>query len=260
MSAKLVNPLKQKLASGGVCVGAMLTMPSPGLTQLFSASGFDWVLIDMEHGPIGPESMQAMINATACGDPGSQAVPLVRIPHTATWQPKTALDAGALGLFFPMVADQQNAADAVRSATYPPTGKRGFGPFYASSRWGMSRMEYAAAADQALLKVIMVETAEGIDNVEEIANTEGVDVVFIAPFDLSQSLGCPGDIEHPDYINAVAKAEKEILLSPAKLGGFAAIPLTGKQMIATGYQFLMLGYDGLIIETAIGSLLKQLSD
>jgi len=252
----LVNPLKTKLANGEAAIGTMVTMPNPHLMQLFAAGGFDWLLIDREHGAIGAESMQAMINATT----GSGATPLVRVPEDELWMVKTALDAGAMGLFFPFIIDAEQATAAVASTIYPPKGKRGFGPFYAPSRLGLSMADYAASADDAMLKVMMIEHADAVENIDEILDVSGIDVAFIAPFDLSQSLGVAGEFEHPTFLKAVDTAERAILASSSALGGLAPTPEKGRTMLAKGYRFLMMAFDGLIIEDATKNWLSGLTD
>lgn len=250
--AALVNPLKEKLAKDQAVLGTMITMPSAGLAQILAAAGFDWLAFDMEHGPMGIEAVHGMINATAA----SNCVPLVRVPATTPWIAKPALDAGALGLLFPMVETADQAAEAVAAATYPPDGRRGFGPFYAPERWGLSMLDYARAADQAILKVLFIEHIDAVGHAEEILAVPGIDVAFVAPFDLSQSLGRPGDFEHPEFQDALARAEAAVAASKAHLGGLAATADQGRAMLDRGYRFLMLGFDGLIIDQAARSILE----
>jgi 4-hydroxy-2-oxoheptanedioate aldolase len=252
--ADLINPLKVKLVNDEPVIGTILTMPSPHVTQLFSASGFDWLLIDREHGAIDADSMQAMINVTK----GTDTVPLVRVPVDETWIAKTALDAGALGIFFPLIVNAEQARAAVAATKYPPAGTRGFGPFYAPSRWGMSMADYAASADQGILRILMIEHTEAVRNIDEILDVPGIDVAFIAPFDLSQSLDIPGQFEHPDFIDAVKRLEQAISKSGVTLGGLAATPEKGRDMIDHGYKVLMMGFDTLIIETAARDILDKL--
>jgi len=247
-----INPLKQMLADGSPAIGTFVSMPSPQLVQVMSVAGFDWLTIDMEHGPIGPESMHAMINATAV----SHTVPLVRVPATDPWMVKKALDAGALGVFFPLVVSAEQARSAVSAMRYPPTGTRGFAPFFAPSRWRQSTFDYAAAADDNLLTIVLIEQAEAVRNIDEILAVDGIDVAFIAPFDLSQSLGIPGEFDHPKFLEAVTTAENAILASPAALGGLAMDVEKGRAMVDRGYTLLMMAYDGLIIETASRDLIE----
>jgi len=247
-----INPLMQQLAAGSPAIGTFVSMPSPQLVQVLSAAGFDWLTIDMEHGPIGPESMHAMINATAV----SHTVPLVRVPATDPWMVKKALDAGSLGVLFPLVVSAEQARSAVSAMRYPPTGSRGFAPFFAPSRWRQSTFEYAAVADDNLLTIVLIEHAEAVRNIDEILAVEGIDVAFIAPFDLSQSLGIPGEFDHSKFLDAVATAEQAILSSSAVLGGLAMDVEKGRAMIDRGYRFLMMAYDGLIIENAAKDLVN----
>ena len=249
--AGLENPLKAKLAAGEAVLGTMTTMPSIGLAQLLAAAGFDWLAFDMEHGPMSIESVHGMINATAA----SNCVPLVRLPATTPWLAKPVLDAGALGLLFPMVETPEQAKEAVAAATYPPKGRRGFGPFHAPERWGVSMLEYAEGADAAMLKVLFIEHIDAIARIDEILAVDGIDVAFVAPFDLSQSLGKPGDFDDPDFQAALNRAEAAVLQSSAKLGGLATTADQGRAMLERGYKFLMLGFDGLIIDGAARAIL-----
>ena len=247
----LLNPLKQKLAADEAVFGTMITMPSPSLAQLLAAAGFDWLAFDMEHGPMSIESVHNMINATA----PSECVPLVRVPTTSPWIAKPALDAGALGLLFPMIETPEQATEAVAAATYPPAGRRGFGPFHAPQRWGVSMADYAGEADEAILKVVFIEHIDAVERADEILGVEGIDVAFVAPFDLSQSLGAPGDFESSEFQEALTRAEAAVLASTAKLGGLAATADKGRAMLERGYRFLMMGFDGMIIDEAARAIL-----
>jgi len=242
----LVNPLKEKIAAGETTFGTLVTMPSAPHLQVLAAAGFDWVWIDTEHGPMSPETVHNMINATA----PSATVPLVRVPATMPWMVKPALDAGALGIVFPFVSSPETAAEAAAAVRYPPEGVRGFGPFLAPSRWGVSMAEYAASANAAILCVVMIETREAVERAEEILAQPGIDIAFVAPFDLSQSLGCPGEFDNPMFVDALAAAERSILDAGLVLGGMALDETIGRAMMDRGYRFLMLSADGLILDGA----------
>jgi len=185
---KLTNHLRSKLTAGKPIIGTAVTIPSPQLVRTLADCGFDWLMVDLEHGPIGPESAQAMINATQ----GSDCMPLVRLPSSETWMAKMPLDLGAMGLFFPLIMTAKDAERAIKSALYPPAGQRGFAPIHAGYRWRRSLTEYAADADDAILKIIMIEHIDAVGRLESILKVPGIDVVFIAPYDLSQSLGLAG--------------------------------------------------------------------
>ncbi len=250
----LVNPLRQKLAEGRAVFGTLATMPSPQLAQLFAGCGFDWLMIDMEHGPIGIESAQAMIAATAVSD----CVPLVRVAWNVDWLVKPALDAGALGIVFPMIRSAEEAEAAVAACRYPPLGERGWGPFYAPSRWSTDAPTYTRDADAAVMRIALIEHVEAIANIEAIVATEGLDVALIAPFDLSVSLGIPGRFEEPAFLEAVATAERVIRDSPVHLGGLARDAGGAQALVERGYRFLLLAYDVMLIERAARALLDPL--
>ncbi|NQV98452.1 MAG: 2,4-dihydroxyhept-2-ene-1,7-dioic acid aldolase [Rhodospirillales bacterium] len=252
--AELVNPLKQKLAAGKPIIGTAVTSPSPQLMRMFVECGFDWLMIDLEHGPIGAESTHAMVNATLASD----CVPVARLPAGDTWMAKMALDAGVLGLFFPLIMDGLEADQAIRSATYPPRGDRGFGPFHARYRWQQTLTEYALNADDAILKIIMIEHFDAVDRIDEILDVDGIDMIFIAPYDLSQSLGLPGQFDDPRFVETAMRAERAVQKAGIPLGTFVPTVEKGRQHLDRGYKLLMFAYDGMLIENAITPLVRDL--
>jgi len=251
---KLVNHVKDKLAAGTPVLGTAITMPSPQLVRSLVDCGFDWLMIDFEHGPIGPESAQAMINATQ----GSNCVPMARLPSTENWMAKLSLDLGALGLFFPLVMNAGEADRAIKSALYPPKGTRGFAPIHAGYRWHRSMTEYAVDADDAILKIIMIEHVDAIDNLEDILKIPGIDMIFIAPYDMSQSLDLAGQFDHPLVKETVKRAEQIVQAAGLPLGGYAGSVEGGQALLDRGYQLVMLGYDGMLVETAVAPLVDSL--
>ena len=256
MSAtKLTNPVKEKMLSGEPTFGTLVSMPSPNVVQVLAASGFDWLWFDLEHGPIPFDALHNMINATAVGD--AACIPLTRVPADELWSVKPVLDAGSLGVIFPFVETTQGAADAVAATCYPPAGKRGFGPFYAGSRWGLGLREYAEQADDAILRVMMLESKDAVENVEEIMATDGIDVAFLAPFDLSQSLGVPGQFDSPVYLDALDRLEKATEQAGAIMGTLVLDADTAKAKLDRGYRFLMLGLDIALLEGAAKDILGQ---
>ncbi len=250
----LINPLKEKLAAGKPIIGTAVTAPSPQLMNIFVACGFDWLMVDLEHGPISAESTHAMVNATLASD----CVPVARLPSGDKWMAKMALDAGCLGLFFPLVMDGPEADRAIKSATYPPEGNRGFGPFYARYRWNQTLTEYALNADDAILKIIMVEHVDAVNRIDEILDVPGIDMIFVAPYDLSQSLGIPGQFDHPTFTETVKSAETAIQKAGIELGTFVPTVERGKAYLDRGYKLLMFGYDGMLIENAITPMVQDL--
>lgn len=255
MSGKLTNPIKEKLKQGGTTFGTLISMPSPNVAQALSGCGFDWLWFDLEHGPIPFDQLHNMINATAVGN--GTTTPIVRVPADELWTVKPVLDAGALGVVFPFVETAEQAAAAIAATRYPPAGNRGFGPFYAGSRWGLGLREYAEQADDAILRVLMLESKAAVENAEEIMAVEGIDIAFLAPFDLSQSLGVPGDLDSSVFQDALATLEDAVRKSDAALGTLVLDADRGRLMMERGYRFVMLSLDIALIEGAATLLLNE---
>lgn len=242
--APLNNRLKAKLAAGTPTFGVIVTVPSVAIVQVLASAGVDWLIFDLEHASVGPEVLHGMIAASA----GTQTTPLVRLPWSHPWQAKLPLDLGAMGIVFPMVCSGQDAANAVRAVKYPPEGGRLWGPFYAPMRWSVSMPEYIASANANLLTIATIEDSAGVQNIDAIVDTPGLDLAFIGPGDLAMSLGIAGLFEHPAFTQAVESAERAILRSKVALGGVARTPDQARQMLQQGYRALVLGFDWSLLQ------------
>lgn len=250
-----INPLRRRLDADQAAAGVLITMPSVNLAQILAGCGFDWLFIDMEHGAIDHAAMHHLIAATA----GTACAPLVRVPRPDLALCKPALDAGAMGLIFPMICTAEQAAATVRCINYPPQGDRGWGPFYAPARWGLKGpLDYFEAANRELVNIVLIEHIEAVENIDAIMAVPGIDVAVIAPMDLAVSMGRPGDRDHPEVLAAIGRAETAILASPAALGGMALSAAEANAKIARGYRFLVMGYDVMLIEAISAQLLDGL--
>lgn len=241
-----LNPAKEKIRNGGVITAFMVTMPSVAVVQAFAAAGPDVLIIDMEHGAIDMRSLHEMVAATR----GSGAVPIVRIPGGNHALVKPVLDTGAMGINFPMVASAEEARAAVAAMRYPPQGQRGFAPCAAPLRWGLSLPAYLAAANDAMLNVITIETPEAVARLDEIVAVPGIDVAAIASFDLSMSLGVPGQFDHPQVAALVGQAEASLRRAGMPMGGVALTAEVAAARRAAGYRMLLLGFDVALVEQA----------
>jgi len=250
-----INPLKARLEAGKPAVGLLVSMPSVHVTQVLAATGFDWLFFDMEHGPIGIESAHAMIAATS----GTSCAPIVRVAWNVPWLAKPALDAGAMGIIFPMIRSAAEAEQAVRAVRYPPTGERGFGPFYAPARFGLTMQTYADPADREILCILLIEHMEAIDDIEAIVNVPGVDACLIAPFDLAMSYGYRDGPAHDEVQAAIERAERAILNSPVHLGGLAVTSDLANAAIARGYRLILIGFDTMLLQRAAGEVLNAIA-
>ena len=172
-----LNRLKQLWRDGRPTFGAIATIPSIQTVQIMARSGIDWIVVDLEHGPIDLGSAHAMITATA----GTPCIPLARIAANEPWLAKAPMDIGALGINFPMICSAKDAEKAVRSVRYPPKGDRLWGPFHAPFRWGVSMPDYMATADDDMICMITIEHVEAVERIDEIMATPGIDLAVIAP-------------------------------------------------------------------------------
>ena len=241
-----MTPFKQRLQAGDVVRGIFHEIPSAVAAQATAAAGADFVVIDREHGPIGREAMHAMIAAAA----GAGAATLVRVPSVDEAQAKVALDAGADGVLFPLVRTREDAERAVASVRYPPEGTRGWGPFVAHARHGVPLGEHLARVGPQAVCVLLLETAEAVENADAILSVEGIDVAFVAPFDLSTALGVHGRFDAPELVSAIETLEAAARRHGVPLGGAALTEEQVRALLGRGYRLLATGVDVLMLAGA----------
>ncbi len=227
----------------------IVTVPSAVVTQALAAAGADCLIIDLEHGAIDYGSAHAMISATH----GFDCAPLVRIAENTDAQVKRALDLGAEGIVFPLIETAEQASWAVSSLRYPPNGRRTFGPFIAHSHEGVPLPGYADHIDDTLTCCVLVETVEGVKNIEEICDVPGIDIVVPAPFDLSTSLGIPGQFEAPEFLEALATIETAARAAGVPMGGNAFSSEQADALFARGYR-LIGGFDVLMLKSGVAAI------
>ena len=235
---------KERLArDDGVLRGVMCVIPSAVSVQAIAAAGLDFIVVDREHGPIGREMMHAMIAATA----GTSCAALVRVPSIDEDEVKVALDAGAEGIVYPLIKSARDAQRCVSYLAYPPEGSRGWGPFAAHARFGTSLRDYSSVVGPRLTCCVLIETAEAIADIDTILDTPGIDVVVIAPFDLSSSLGVEGQFDSPVFAEAVTTVERAAR-GRLPLGGVALTREQSTALAGRGYRLLLNGFDVLMLE------------
>jgi 2-keto-3-deoxy-L-rhamnonate aldolase RhmA len=222
---KMTNPVKAALAAGEVVFGATITVNSVEIAAQAANFGFDFLWIEMEHSPITLDGLRGMVLATR----GLKAVPIARVPVNEIWQAKRVLDAGALGVIFPFTSTPELARQAVTACRYPPLGKRGSGAGLASFRWPTPpEQPYYDFADENVLVITVVEDVAGLENIDEIAATPGLDVIFIGTSDLSFSMGLRGAQGHPEH----QKAIERIVDATRRNGKYAGRPVGNPRDVA----------------------------
>lgn len=226
--------LKEKLAAGRPILGLSVMFNSPPLVEMAGALGFDWVLLDCEHGALEIGDLEPLIAAAdAFG-----VAPIVRPPSNAPELILRALDRGAAGLQCPHVMNAEEARAIVAAAKYHPLGERGLAVGMRSSHYGMRETvtEYLARANRETLICVQIEHADALPHVEAIAAVEGVDVVFVGAMDLSQSLGVPGSTDAPVVASAVEDAARRIIAS-GKIAGTSGKPELAKSRLDLGFRY-----------------------
>ncbi len=197
------SELKRKLKAGEVCLGSWLTCAELALADVLCHSGFDFIIVDMEHSPITLEQLQAM-NLTFRD---AQALPTVRIPWNDAVFCKQVLDAGSEGVLVPWVNSAAEARSPVAACKYPPMGVRGIAPRLAAD-YGRARAEYLKTANDRTVVMCQVETKESLANLDEMLKVPGVDVYFVGPADLSASMGYFGEPNHPEVQKAIDEVSR----------------------------------------------------
>lgn len=210
------NTMKEKLLAGKSVLGVSVMIPSPQIVEMFGHLGFDWLLIDCEHGTISLETVELMIMAAEV----SGITPIVRPRDNSTQEIMRVMDRGAKGVQVPHVITAQDAKRVVEAVKFYPLGKRGLAKGTRPAGYGfdLSMQEYVKKDNQETLVCIQLEDKEAIDNVEEILQVEEIDVFFIGPSDLSQSMGYPGQKDAPEVQKAIWDTLKAIK-SAGKISG-----------------------------------------
>ncbi len=238
---------KSRLLSSEICI-----IPSPTLAQAVASTGIDLMIIDREHAATNNETLHAMIMATQ----GTECAALVRVIDHNPANVKLALDMGAEGIVFPLIRTAEDASACVASMRYPPAGIRGWGAFVAHSRWGVEPMQYLPEFGEETVCCLLIETVEALVNIDDIFRVPGVDMAYVAPFDLSTSLGVSGQFNHPDFLQAVSKIEAAAKAAGIPLGGGPAnTEAEVDALIARGYR-VFGGFDIFQIKHAVGNLVS----
>jgi 2-keto-3-deoxy-L-rhamnonate aldolase RhmA/transcriptional regulator with XRE-family HTH domain len=247
--------LRARLQAGETILGTMLfEFNTYGMTRILSDAGADFVLIDLEHTGWGIPQVLPLL-ATARSETIS---PIVRVPGSARHQVSAVLDAGAEGVVVPMVADAAEAARVVEAARFArPEGRRGFGLVY-PDQVANGVPEAIAAADAETMVILFIETMQGLENVEEIAATPGVDVLWVGEYDLSLSMGIPGEIDDP----RIKDAEKRVVAACEQAGISAGILCASveaaRAMRELGFRMIALGTDINLYSRVLGDELSSL--
>lgn len=247
-----MNPFRQLLKRAGnqPPLGTWLLSASPLLAEAAGHAGFDWGVIDMEHGPLDMGDVVHLLQAVA----GTRLVPVVRVPWNDTVAIKRVLDAGATTLLVPFVQNADEAAAAVAATRYPPQGVRGMAGMSRAAHFGL-KPDYLATANRGMAVIVQIETESALAQLEAIGGTEGVDAVFIGPADLSGSMGIAGQVTHPRVMAAMRDAARRCHAIGKPIGTIGVEPEVVAQYRAAGYDFLAVNSDlGLFVQASVAAM------
>ncbi|MDO8863467.1 aldolase/citrate lyase family protein [Haliea sp. E1-2-M8] len=247
------NRLKRALATGRPQYGLWLGLPDNSVAEIAAGAGFDWLLIDHEHAPFELRDIMNHLQAMAA----YPVAPLVRPVEGSPALLKKLLDIGVQSFLIPMVDDAAQARALVAALRYPPAGKRGLGTSMARAADWNRVPDYLQKANAEICLIVQVETAEAMDNLDEILAVEGVDGVFIGPSDLSASMGHIGNAGHPDVVASISAALSRIKAAGKYAGLLCLDPTLVDNYIAQGADFIGIGVDTMILVQGLQKLLQR---
>ena len=249
--------LKSKLSKGDLTIGSWITLGHPSIAEIMASAGFDWLVLDMEHSVLELSEIQTLIQVLD----GKQCPSIVRLTSNHPDQIKRVMDAGATGVMIPMVKSAEDARAAVQSVYYPPRGQRGVGLARAQG-YGSSFQKYRSWLEENAVIVAMIEHVDAVNSIDEILAVDGIDAYIIGPYDLSGSMGRPGDLDHPDVQSAIARV-LEAGHRSGKPGGIHVIEPNQDELqrrIAAGFNFLGYGLDIRILDSVCRSHMKAIRE
>ena len=243
------NRLKASILAGEIQRGIWLGLTSPAVAEMAGAAGFDWCLIDGEHGPNDLPLIEAQLRALH-GLPSSA---IVRVPQGDDWILKQVLDIGAQSILVPMVETARQAEKVVKACKYAPEGNRGVGYALARASGYNAITDYAQTANNQICVIVQVETLAAMSNIPEIAKVSGVDCIFIGPADLSADMGHLGNLNHPEVLKVIAQGMADITAAGVCAGTISLAEEEQKRFLAQGGKFLGVAADIITLQAALKS-------
>jgi 2-dehydro-3-deoxyglucarate aldolase len=252
-----METLKDKLKKNELTVGAWVTLGHPAIIEIMAGAGFDWFAVDLEHSMIGMREASELIRTIdLLGFPA-----LIRVGSCDPHQIKRVMDAGAAGVIVPMVNSREEAEWAVKAVKYPPRGERGVGLARAQG-YGFAFERYASSINEKSIVIAQIEHAKAIEDLENILTTEGIDGTMIGPYDLSGSIGKPGQFDDPGVVRLL-ETYKRISAQCGKPAGIHVVqpdPRVALGKINEGYRFIAFGVDFLFLGGACRETMRILRE
>jgi len=247
--------LKSRLKKGETLHGCWLNLGSSLTAEIVGLSGFDWVLIDLEHGAGSEKEALGQIQALQHTSAGI----IVRVESAEPQRIHRVLDMGAEGVMCPKINNLSEAKKVVNGLYYPPMGQRGVAKMVRATQFAQNFQSYYEASQENILGIVQIETREVLHHVDEIANLEGVDVLFIGPADLSMELGIFGQFNHPDFLAAVEKTIKAANQAGKATGILFFNPEEYSKYHQMGIRFIACGADATFVAEGAKNMVEKLA-
>lgn len=254
----MLNHLKETIQTQGSAIGTFLGVTNVPLMECLGYTGLDFVIIDTEHGPYDTQPMSDLIKSAEFGG----MAPIVRIADVTHKEIQRAVDNGAQGIIVPCLKTVEDFKKAVDLAKFPPIGNRGFikgrGSGFGNEPWATgSLVDYMKNSNEHVLMIPQCETKEALENIEEIIQIDGLDGIFIGPFDLSISMGIPAQFDHPDYKAAIARIQKACNEAKKFCMIFASSVEESRKDLEAGMDAIAVSIDTIVFTEAYRNLVNQ---
>ncbi len=231
--------LKESLKAGKAALGPFVNINSGAMLEIAALAGFDFVIIDTEHGPLDiPAAEDLCRMADSAG-----ITPIVRVRENDAPQILRALDIGAAGVQVPQICTKTDAEAVVQAAKYAPVGMRGVSPYTRAAKYFSDGAAIFDRLNKDQMIIVHIEGVEGLENLSDIIIVEGLDVIFLGPYDLSQSLGIPGQVHDPRVVDRMQEAAEQINKAGLSVGTFADSAETARKWIDAGVRYVSLSVD-----------------
>ncbi len=243
---------RQRLVSGEMLLGTMITLPCPEVVEIMVDAGFDWLFIDCEHASFDSRVAQSLLQAA-----GERCPCVIRVPSSDDVWIKKMLDIGAAGIIVPQVNSPEQAYRAIQSCKYPPQGTRGVG-LGRAHRYGARFSDYLDNANKDIAVILQAEHIDAVHCIDAITSLPGVDAILVGPYDLSASLGKIGRVDDTEVVEVIDKIRDNCLKKQIPLGYFGVSPAAVKPYIDQGYTLITVGVDVLFTQSAAANVLAAL--
>lgn len=242
-----ISKIKNRLKRGEPTVGSWMQIPSTSVAEIMSRAGYDWVVVDLEHGHFSPQILPNIFRALQLGN----TVPFARVAQCGQKDIKEALDAGARGIILPMVETGEQLQQSIAWSFYPPRGVRGVG-YSRANLFGKSFEPYLEESLKNTLIVAQIEHIRAVEALDEILQVEGLDAIMVGPYDLSGSISVTGRFEEPIFVETMNRVAQKAKQYAVPMGVHVVKPSEKdlEKTISDGYQFIAYGIDAVFLWTS----------